>query len=410
MKRQRFVRKRPCSHFVRIALALLSPLFYFTGPGRFVYDNVVVKTEKVQVAIATSIASTVVPSPPSTIETKSCKPNSQLPKGWCIDDDGTPRYTGTVSSNNHTSSVEVIQRYNHAGFEQCLANKTIVFIGDSRVRYQLMNLAGFLKKSTFMKCQDYNKVLTSNQSYTSPDDDCYLINREFQLGSEMKGNDWTSYYKESTKMIESNNVNGKQYSMCDCYRKHPFSDKTTYENRFIKRQTAYGEINLMYLQNFVDLIRMNKDFPPYSSFWSDKRCQPGECSDERRSNIFSGNTNETLWEILPKLNATHTFVSSGWGPRFVQTADISCILESFHEHHPNIETYLISHPATQNAKYDKATWFDGDRLKCNVNSLDRQSMSTNVPEKWYSDRMHVLSILNEEFNHRFIETLCPITE
>ena len=372
---------------------------YLTNTDSLIVET---KSEMVPHTMIVSAETNSTSSTLSAIEIRSCKPNKQLPKNWCMDEGGTPRYIGDVSFNN----LEV-KRYNHKGFEQCLANKTVVFIGDSRVRYQLMNLAGFLHKSTFMKCQDYKTLATPNYRYTSADDDCYLIQREFQLGSEMKGNDWTSYYIESTRMIDSNNTFEKQYSLCDCYRKHPFDSSTTYENRFIKRQTAYGEINLIYLQNFEDLIRMNKDYPPYSSFWSNERCHPGECSQENRTDAFSGSTNNTLWEILPKLNASHAFVSSGWGP-LQRTEDISCTLESFQKHHPNIEMYLISHPAEKNQKYDKATWFDGNRLECNINSLDRQTISRNAPEEWYSDTLHVLSVLNEEFNHRLIETLCPI--
>ena len=61
---------------------------------------------------------------------------------------------------------------------------------------------------------------------------------------------------------------------------------------------------------------MNKDFPSFSSFLSDgssiNRCGVGECSSETRTIVCTGNVNETLWSILPRLNTTHAFVNFGW--------------------------------------------------------------------------------------------------
>lgn len=345
-------------------------------------------------AADTSSAST------SLIDTLSCKPNDKLPTEWCMDEKGTPRYVGLTNLNG-SSSIE-IKRYNHKGFEQCLANKTIVFIGDSRVRYQLMNLAGFLKKSSFMKCRDYENV-TAKES----DTDCYLIKRK-----SSRRNDWTTYYKESTIML--NSKDDQQLSLCDCYREEPFVPATTIENRFIKRKTASGVVNLIYLQNFVDAIQMNQDYPPYSSFWSNStdRCKPGECSPENRTVIFTGDTNNTLWGVLPRLNATHAFVSQGWEEG--RSADTSCTIQTFQDHHPNIEMYLIGHPAVKDPRRryrsSTSTWFYENKLECKVRLFDRQTMCKDVSVTWFTDGLHVLSILNEEFNHRLIETICPMLE
>ena len=66
----------------------------------------------------------------------------------------------------------------------CLANKTIVFIGDSRVRYQYMNLAYFLMSSRFMRCDDHP---TCKKGLTQPDKDCYLIGDGRGGGGECHG-------------------------------------------------------------------------------------------------------------------------------------------------------------------------------------------------------------------------------
>ncbi|KAL3769664.1 hypothetical protein ACHAWO_009490 [Cyclotella atomus] len=341
-------------------------------------------------------------SVPSNVNEIPCKSNNEIPNDWCVDAGGNPRYLGCKLQDGLESTN--ILRYNHQGFEQCLANKTIVFIGDSRVRYQIMNLLGYLQTSRFMKCQDYESFDSTDSTSASPDSDCYLIEREFQL-KDTKGDDWTSYYKESNKMIGSDSANGKQHSLCDCYREEPFSELTTYENRFIKRQTPHGEINIVYLQNFVNLIRMNQDYPPFSSFWSQNHCNPGECSIKNRVDAFTGNLNSTLWQILPLLNATHAFVSAGWNE--TETVDSSCIIKAFQESHSDMQIHLISHPSKKND--NSIAGFDGDRLECSINALDRQTMSEDVPEDWFRDDAHVLSILNEEFNHRLIDLICPIT-
>eukprot|EP00804_Cyclotella_cryptica_P009886 CCRYP_014182-RA/>CCRYP_014182-RA protein AED:0.26 eAED:0.26 QI:148/-1/0/1/-1/1/1/0/193 len=120
------------------------------------------------------------------IDTLSCEQNNRIPKQWCLDFSGTPRYVG------NTTVQSSIQRYNHQGFEKCLANKTVVFIGDSRVRYQFMHLIGFLRRKCFMKCQDYDPFGNSS----TLDDDCYLIEREYLFGvNDMKSSDWKSFYE-----------------------------------------------------------------------------------------------------------------------------------------------------------------------------------------------------------------------
>ena len=339
----------------------------------------------------------------SNIDMSLCEPNSSLPKEWCMDQNGTPRYIGHASASDNTTTHE-IKRYSQEGFQQCLANKTIVFIGDSRVRYQLMNLLNLLRKSQLKK-QDYQQQ--------SSDKDCYLT----QHGLSGKYfHDWKSHYIRSAMMLEFNNTNDGviQHNLCDCYREAQFSPQTTYENRYVKHESAYGEVNLIYLQNFQDLIRMNKDYPPYSPFWSTgNRCSPGECGEENRTNTFSGNTNQTIWQVLPLYNTTHAFVSKGWGKDVdgdpIET-DISCTLKTFQEHHPHIKMYAITHPASKNQvkKNDTESWFDKDKLECSIDVFDRQTMCKNVPEEWYSDNLHVRNILNEEFNHRLIETLCSI--
>jgi hypothetical protein len=85
-------------------------------------------------------------------ELKNCTSNNKLAPSWCRDDDGTARFVGDAEADGN--GIVHKMHCDWKGFEQCLANKTVLFIGDSRVRHQFMALADFLKAGEWMKCQD----------------------------------------------------------------------------------------------------------------------------------------------------------------------------------------------------------------------------------------------------------------
>jgi len=355
----------------------------------------------------------------------NCTSNDILPNGWCMEEESqTPRYfldtDNSSNKENHATAVSgdslsssspivTIQHYTHKGYEMCLANKTIVFIGDSRVRYQYMNLAHFLMSplSRFMRCDDHP---TCKKGLTHPDKDCYLIGD----GRGGRGVPWKDWCKNSTNSLSSNNM----VHLCDCYRHTPLRPKLnlTFENRFIKRYTQYGEINLIYLQSFVDKITMNEDYPPFSSFLPDgtntTRCGVGECNANKRKISFTGTVNDTLWNILPQLNTTHAFVSFGWteidDENQTKQSELACALNEFSKHHPNIKTYQMTTPPHTESISNTTAFFNAAKMKCNCNVFDRTTMNENVPLDWYWDNVHVLGIINEEYNHRLIESICPM--
>ena len=304
----------------------------------------------------------------------------------------------------------MIQHYTHDGYDKCLADRTVVFIGESRVRYQFMHLAAFLKYNFFMKCQDY-----INQT---PDPECYLIDHEHH--QKMGANDWISWYQQSTIMLDSkpskhrqeSKKEAYQQSLCDCFRPQPFNPDLTYENRFIKRSTRFGETNLIYLQNFKNLIRLSQHHPPFAfSSKSASRCKTGECGKGNRTDAFQGDLNATLWNVLPRLNTTHAFINLGWEhvAGFQKQSDFSCMMRDFERHFPDIRLFLISHPPSKRNLNSPVAHFDATKLKCDANVLDRTIVNKNVPRDWYWDDQHVLSILNEEYNHQMVEKICPLT-
>ena len=113
----------------------------------------------------------------------------KLPEGWCLTKESNmPLYVGHEPKNTTTRSKRsFVRHYNHNGYERCLANKTVVFIGDSRVRYQFMYLVSYLSTKRHMKCKD------SFPSIKKEDVECEMIMREFNRRRQGVIN-WNSWY------------------------------------------------------------------------------------------------------------------------------------------------------------------------------------------------------------------------
>ena len=109
------------------------------------------------------------------------------------------------------------------------------------------------------------------------------------------------------------------------------------------------------------------------------------------------------------LDATHVFINLGWEHLFDinYQSEFSCLIRDFERQNPHIKVFLISHPAHRPWLMEPGS-FDPTQFKCDINVLDRAVISKDVPAEWYWDNNHVLSILNEEFNHQMIEKICPI--
>ena len=84
------------------------------------------------------------------------------------------------------------------------------------------------------------------------------------------------------------------------------------------------------------------------------------------------------------------------------------MMQDFGRHYPDIKLFLISHPSTTDHLDDPVLHFDATTLKCEINVLDRTIVNKKVPVDWYFDTQHVLSIMNEEYNHQLVENICPL--
>ena len=316
---------------------------------------------------------------------------------WCLDTEGTVRYVGTTrAAKQHDDENETfwIPYRTHAGVEQCLANKHVLFIGDSRVRYQLMALLDFLKRRAWMRCEDEAQLAGSAEPNKEVDPSCFLINHEHD--EVMQAKDWNEFYNISTSMLQEDNI---QQSECDCYRCVPFYPRCTVENRYIRRRSSYGTSHITYLQSFASLLQMHVDqFPPPHPMdvTNVTRCAPGSCS---QPHTFYGIPSD-LPKILPLFQPTHVIAQAGW-----KLADISCELEQLATNYPGIaNVYMINHMATRFMNVPRAI----PALKCpNVTTLiDRQSMTTGIPKFFYWDKVHMLSAANRELNEQLLDHLC----
>jgi hypothetical protein len=323
------------------------------------------------------------------MECLSGKHDSALPKGWCMDTKQTPRYLISDELVRVPQSNFSVKAYrSHAGYLQCLAQKHVVFIGDSRVRYQYLMLLSFLRSGEWMRCRDYG-------SNHIPSPSCMLIDHEVPPYVHSSWNDW---YNQSSSVLGE---------MCDCAKAEPFDLATTHENRFFRMSTRYGLITITYLQNYVRRVKFHTEFPPFSPYTSYEesismippRCQPGNCSHP----ALDLGSIEALLDVVPKLQPTHVFAQDGWRHDNGKIPlEFGCAVEKFRRLNPGVQASVISHTHTRGQSSDVRTPPHG----CNVSVFDRRVLTENVPRSWYADNMHALSILNQEFNHRQLDLIC----
>ena len=132
-------------------------------------------------------------------------------------------------------------------------------------------------------------------------------------------------------------------------------------------------------------------------------CQPSKCDESIWPGELVVSLERALDEIVPQLRPTHLFASSGW-----RGSDIGCLLDAYVKKNPEGagKTWVITHPhiVVQNEMVP----LENAPQSCNAAVFDRYMMTLNLARdaRFYIDILHVLSSLNEEFNHRLADTIC----
>ena len=307
-------------------------------------------------------------------------------------------------------------------------------IGDSRVRYQYMNLAAFLELERWMHCREFKT--------DAPDDDsCFLFG-----GNKDQSRSWEEWYDRSNQELTSssssssssrqtttttttnNNISNHQTEWCACFRDVSFSPKEVLENRYLHRMTRHGPIQITYLQNFIGTLTFYPGFPPLLTTSNNTStntthaitdsgddfyppCRPGLCNITRqpvKSNVQVYQMADALESMIPRLQPTHLFAVNGWHEK-----EISCELQQYAQQH-NIYTAAMTHPAERQpprqrkgGKPTKRRLSVSSSIRCpRVPVLDRHELSVGAPRELYRDKKHSLSTLNREFNYKLLEMIC----
>lgn len=291
---------------------------------------------------------------------------------WCYDHSKKWRYLKLGNMRRTT-----------LGIQQCLANKHVLMIGDSRVRYQYLSLAYALVRGDFPHKQECNGSVPHKWIKA-------LYNGD--------GN-WSHFYNLTNHHLSTN----VSREVCFCYRQGLFGrGEAVRENRFLRVDTEKGQIHLTYLQSLTDGIHLHPNFPPLS--YGPLACSPGECGSSN-SNFSSlqekkVNVSQLLEQFIDRFipSVTHVFAASGWSQN-----DIGCDLTNLTKR-TGIRTWAINGPAPR--ALNPFIPAQAPKQSCGVLIFDRTTMSTGVPQCFFQDAVHVRSSLNEEYNHLLLNEVC----
>jgi len=259
---------------------------------------------------------------------------------------------------------------------ELLANKSIVFIGDSRVRYQYMSLVHFLTYGYWNDCENGTTLFGATH--------CEVIHYN-RTGEQKDGvNYWNTWYKNTNDIINSHGSS----ELCDCYRPSPFDAHRTRENRYFWRDVHCGKIRISYLQNFLGQVTFRNDFPPFQPDPLNTTCKPGKCDQADITLPLL-----PALEIVSKLQPTHVFAGTGW-----HDIDIGCTLVELERDH-RIKTYFMTRICERGGSIQKT------RQGCNASIFDRMTPTCGLPSDFYWDKMHGLSTINNDMNQRLFDLL-----
>lgn len=302
----------------------------------------------------------------STHFTVNCLPLETFSPDWCLDESLKWRYIKDTKT-----------RWTYEGAVECLKDKHILLIGDSRTRYQYFSLATFLATKSFPSCSE-GIVNKSNYKCTDVMAEKY---------------NWNVFCKNSNRLLNTNLSKEAAY----CYQsrdKHWL--QTSRQNRFLYLNK--DRLAVTFIQSFDGFPYLEKSFPPFQTrVDSERSCRPGECVNQPNEIKYT-----SVLELLNKtwdlFEPTHVFVTTGW-----HQEDIGCQLQDF-QRKTNISTWMITGPRLQSPNWVIKSYHDPQG--CGNKIFDRTTMTQDVPKALYIDEVHVSSSINEEYNHFLLDLVC----
>eukprot|EP01134_Creolimax_fragrantissima_P007108 CFRG7108T1 len=187
------------------------------------------------------------------------------------------------------------QKFTHTGALALLANKHVVLVGDSRIRYQYLATAYWLENGVWPPDNiDENGRL-------SPTKEALWT---------MQGKTWKQFYQDTNGYLNGN-------EQCDCYRNSEVFDPVqVYENRYFHMKTY--NISITYYEYFATMkgrdITGHYGFPPYDKTKKQKRkkCKLGICN---RKTDWKFLLEDAMNTLFPSVGASDVFISFGWYPK-----------------------------------------------------------------------------------------------
>lgn len=299
-----------------------------------------------------------------------CKSGTLLPSGWCVEE--TAEKWRFVNRTYWRRTIK--------GISKCLANKHVVFIGDSRTRFQYLSLANAVARGVFPQCvEGLNKTMI----------DCEMAGRKM-------GN-WNHFYQVTNTIL---NERKNETELCYCYRGQGW-DRVR-ENRNFVSPSNFGPIHITYLNSVINMISFDPWFPPFTNYSNNtNHCLPGTCRD--RPNEVNLTAGQTLTEILPRFNpkVTHVFASGGW-----KTYDIGCDIVRVEKEY-GIKAFFMSTPRNFKLPWNGS---DAETQSCSPPIFDRTSMTIDPPPHLYRDPIHPYASMNEEYNMFLLDAICGSKE
>jgi len=358
-------------------------------------------------------------------------PTPPVLRPWCRDEE-TGTYRLFAEHNQ-------LQRRTIVGAKRCLANKHILFVGNSVVRYQFLSLVRMLTTGEWETCPELNpqdeedgneedddadhSAAESNNSVEVPQDDITAGDEAVEevLKEDRKRcaftfvryhNGFNNMYSTLAARIKESDPSANY--MCYCYRGKVQQDEIDparpdlrvvlmfNRSREIHYFSKGDQFRLTYISNFYDLVRIDPRLPPMTSVpdakWSKAQedvCVPGDCENASRNSI-EFTTRSALKELIPKLHPTHLFVQ-GWG-----VDDIGCALQDYQtECGSECKVWYLSHARSFQTSPTHT------RQSCGIRVADEMSMTKKMPRYLYAaDGVHFTRSVNQEFNHLIMSAMC----